>query len=755
MFDVALAAGRRFATAVAAAAAIAVLLIAGEGGADGQQPPPEPAKGDRGPRGPRGFEGPEGPEGPRGPRGKRGFPAAASSGAWLSFAEPRYSASPAQLRKGVAVDVRNDTSTSLVVIVVPSLGGLATKAGAAAADPLSVTDVVSVSEPERIDAGATGSFTLGAGPRLADLAGGVFAGSIAAWSPDAPAAARVPLSVGEAATVAPEPLAAKQTVQAVRGFPFVDETVRIRGRWLPLAADIPKDVEPKGLALPGAAVIGSVSGDEGGVAAVRYVADTKELPSGVAGLKFEASGFDGPGTYAGTVDLMPGEEAGEVELTIVTKDAILWPILALGIGIGAALWLRRYGKVERLLVLWRRRLDAARAAHSVAQDKLRRADGEWRDYDTTSSFRTEAAKVQALLAEIGTESVDQIDAKREAEVKESLAKLEAHVALVSGLDDRATELDEALDRVESLGVIDLTGVGRQLDHPDQPPEFVADARRRLLTGKPVSIDELQQRAHDMEDATDFAGEWAGWRSSASDAFDAVRKLAPEQRQRAIVVAPLGKLYFAWKRLWTAPDVGAARKRTTSLDAAVINVGEAVVRAGPAEPEAEEAVAAARATPQMAGRAAARQRAAGAVAAAGMAARDVDLLRRTGGSPALPLLGAIALLVAAIVALAELGGSSFAMEIAIAGAVLLLLVVAAYLYRNDRWIFSEDPLKRGDAMLTLGGWIVALATGLTALYFDKTFGTPTDYLIAILWGLTAMAAVDALAQVLRDRRATGR
>ena len=54
-------------------------------------------------------------------------------------------------------------------------------------------------------------------------------------------------------------------------------------------------------------------------------------------------------------------------------------------------------------------------------------------------------------------------------------------------------------------------------------------------------------------------------------------------------------------------------------------------------------------------------------------------------------------------------------------------------------------------LTLVALAIALLSGLDALYFGHEFGTPRDYLNALLWGFTTRVAVDGFIAVVERLR----
>jgi hypothetical protein len=414
---------------------------------------------------------------------------------------------------------------------------------------------------------------------------------------------------------------------------------------------------------------------------------------------------------------------------------ILWPVIALSLGIGAALWLRRWGKVERRLVLWRRRLALARAAHHDAQQQLSRASGAWRDIDTTVSFEAEAATLERLIRTIGSESFDQIAEEREKAVEHAFAALDGYTARLREFDGLATALASSFGTADRCGTVDVSGVGVPLQHPPGPPGFIVGGRRDLLTGGQITVSELERRSSEMDATRRFADQWPEtWRSVARR-FDALRRLSADQREDQVVVRARGRLYSAWTSVWEAGDAATAQARRPALEEALSDVDAALGEVGtsppaaPSRPEAAERV--------------------------GPSGKEVLLeMRLPSSTVAYRSSSVIALLLVALGALVVVLGSKILRVVGVIAALAAVLILGGWLRSkiSGRWIFSKDRLKRGDSVMTLLGWVVAVASGLTALYFDKTFGTPTDYLVAALWGLTAMTAIDALAQILRDRRA---
>jgi hypothetical protein len=645
------------------------------------------------------------------------------------------------LKTAVSVDVRNETSSKTFkdLKLIPTLHGLLRADGKPAT--VDSADVVGVTPPRGpVGPGQTGTFVIGLKPKglVNDVQPGTYSGTVAAVASGAPLVARATFTVtfpGNGATTA-VPISAKQTVQAVRWIPFWDRTVQIRGSWIPLKPPIAKSVAPIDLGLKAGQVLGAVAGDKGGVASVRYVGDTKTLPARVAGIQIAASGFDGPGTYAGALQLSPGE-AGKTELTIITKDAIIWPALAIVLGIWAALWARRWRLVGRRVQIWRRRLSTARARFTAAQtDFQAKATGtRWADYNASAAFRTDASKTGRLIDRIDDDSFDAIAKGREKPVQTGLERLERARRAMTQLDHRARALEGALAALPATN----------------RPAFAATADS-LVVGKDVTLNGLTTTLSEMGDGAEAARSWPSWSRQVAEAIEQLKQVPDDSKHKPKAARALAELTKAWNKMRSSTDLGLVRradalKHALARAAAVLEDvhGSVLPQVAPALSHLAPTLSAGK----------------GAISA-----MLTDILPQVNVSRRARLI-AVAVAVAVILAAAVLGligtavpqvvGILCATALAVAATPAALRALRRATLRGLAWLsdriglFSTDELRRGDAWMTLLAWLVALGTGLAALYYTKTFGTPTDYLTATLWGFTATTALDAVAQALRARR----
>ena len=81
-----------------------------------------------------------------------------------------------------------------------------------------------------------------------------------------------------------------------------------------------------------------------------------------------------------------------------------------------------------------------------------------------------------------------------------------------------------------------------------------------------------------------------------------------------------------------------------------------------------------------------------------------------------------------------------------GDIIASLPASPYATREQLF----QAIRLGDTMRVALMTVVALWTGLEALYFGKTFGGFTDYVTAILWGTVVATGTDLVATAMRSR-----
>lgn len=620
----------------------------------------------------------------------------AQRAAGLSFAQPKYVWSYTDVKAGkVSAEIVNERVNPATIKPVLTLRGpvVASDLGKAADSALRVA------VDREVPAGGRGIISVSASDGRPALSAGTYTGRLAAYATDGRAVIHVPVTLtvaaaGTAGTVAPKPLAAKVRIQAIRWVPFLDRTVALQRGVVPLSASVPATTPAANIALDKGAVLGGLPGDRSGIVSVTYAGAVEQLrEDGVLALKLDARNFDGPGTYEGTIHLLgEDDDSGDVTVTVVAKDSIIWALIALAGGVMLAMWVRRWRGVERPLTLLQRRLESARGDYTKATLENPATDHGPR-YDTSEDFNKLTTALGDELNELkGAHGItgflrtsfglvatpfDKLPAERRQAIVRKLVKLEAHVADLQALVGVSDALRTQLGKVRNLGVIPAllpAGV-------DATPAWVANAQSKLV-GSTMTVDTFAKRLADMRVATDV-GKW--WTQAHAVVKRDAQWIKEAHAAKVDTKTAHSVLGAAWTKLWLAEDAEAVadKRRRANLER-----GDWLVLLLLSELEDDV------------------RRAAMTFASEG----DSVTLGAGDGIPQMDI----------PLATAEIADRSR--------------------------IRSEELARRlrtGDAVATLLAWVLAIFTGLTALYFTKTFGSPTDYATAILWGLTTAAAVDAL------------
>jgi hypothetical protein len=530
------------------------------------------------------------------------------------------------------------------------------------------------------------------------IAGGQYSGQLTAYTTNPDTVVRVPVTLvaGTKGTVSPKPLVAKQTMQAVRWIPFVDETVAVRDPWIPLSSDVKADLKASDLALADGTILGGVAGDDRGVASIEFVGEVKELPDHVAGIKINAFGLNGPGKYVGKIDLLPDDAtAGEVDFTVVAKDSILWVLICLVAGIALALWFRHWRGVARPVIrmgqaeagLRRRYRSALRSFKSKAKRQ------PWRGYTTTGDFHSVAKELRASLDRIAKHGFDQMDADEAKQARAKLASLDEHVKAWAGFDKELADLKRSLDEVDELG----SPAGLLPAGASEEPAFSREGRT-LLHGAKLTIEEFSEVKKRVASATKLAKEWPKLHDTVAIYAKRLKELEEHEDELdrdEIEAFHQARTQFvgAWTLMWEAESPEDAQ-----------------------DPDLEDRL----------------------LTAESQIAGLMSSLREPGKPAREWLAGAVFIDVPS-----DLQLESILPPITAGGA---LEEAPSDPARREE--FFKAAIRTGDRWQVSFAAVVALFTGLTALYWGKTWGTPVDYLTAFLWGLTTTAAIDLLAEAIR-------
>lgn len=418
-----------------------------------------------------------------------------------------------------------------------------------------------------------------------------------------------------------------------------------------------------------------------------------------AGVRLSIVGPVSPGTYQDKVTLSPGSE---IDLTVQVTDSVLWPVVALGLGVLLALAVQQEVGVLRRVVPVQRRAEEHRARFLRALEAARtRSPHRNRALDAlkTDWLRGHGRVVDTLRAL--SRSALTLDAK-DPDYVGALKELERLDAVTDGLPELTKLLDELGEKLHALelgvpvtaGPLGLDADGAAI-HIFQPA-FINEARHTY-------VDQLELRVQGFGDTLEAIRRCIAMTESWP-------KFVDEMRRRQALVRTIGSFesemndadlktlqearqlveLVRWQ-LWHATDPEDLRKRGyaerwNDLDLAVGRLSGWISRVPPREFEVPREAAFALFQPA------------------------VSAWRVLGVRPPTEL---------------------------------------------ERAIVSAGVLRAREAAgYTLVSFVVLAAllfAGLQALYVGRPFGTPIDYLAALFWGSSAKIGFDVGSSALASFR----
>lgn len=434
----------------------------------------------------------------------------------------------------------------------------------------------------------------------------------------------------------------------------------------------------------------AVANPKGGAALVTATCTTDGVETGNVGALLTFRGLDEPGDYTGTIDLQPDTDKGAIALTVRRTDGLVMPVIFLSAGILIAIVAAWWtGRGNTLSQDEQEIWELLAEAEKAQRQFVARASGKpWARY----SYEPDMSQVaRAVVA--GLRKANRRLAKLgtdDPERKQILAPRETMAKLITVWPDVATRLGQLSDAVST---VEKAAKERRHQLDPAEPAFLANARS-LLIGKRLTVTQALARASEVETMTTMAEAWISQ-------SDAVESLQNDVDLVTMAMADVANNH---------PDRTVLARAQGSVSSARQGLWTAK---GPGEWTVEADMKAAR--------------------------RDLDSLLHYTRRTDLRAAGQERATEAAS-ALPEPGPSEL------------------------RWSLDRDESPRQAAsriaqrrrvrnvvVLALVAF-VALSTGLTTLYFDKPFGTPRDYVAALLWGFTVQATLETVAAAV-DRLRT--
>jgi hypothetical protein len=607
--------------------------------------------------------------------------AQAGGGAPITFDEREPLAfTVKQLRADeVSAEVLNNRSGRRPLRV--SVSGLRLKSGDAT---LPTREVVTWRKRRRVPGSGAVTIRLGAG-RLAGatLTPGTYTGHLAVTDARSRKVLHRRLSLtvaGPAAKLPPKPAIASLSITVIKGLVGEDD---LDGNTLPLA--VPAGTKAEALLLPAAPLRGIV-GKEGDVAKVSW-AGTWEALTNVddeIGAQLDIASADDVGEYSGKIDLLPDEDGGDVAVTVTVRHGLWAAFLAILAGLLLGLVLKRYTNVWRVqnnlrshLVTITGEFDSGRVAF---REQVR--DDDARRYTISAAFH---AEVDAVRAAIG-------DLSRPWRFWEELNKdaYDDAVARLGTLLEVAKTWGEfGSDLVDLEGKLDAAKKTFAKDPEDRPTPLpkAIETGARELGGRELKLGELGGRRAAVRKSAAWLAKWQTMWELLVEERAWLKNLEVAGGDAAVLAGVRRDLLAAADGLRitkSAEDMEKAEVEATLLKARRALVGE-TPEGMAAMPHGEKE----------------REAAAAAQQKQAQTAPQATAVRTT---------------------IAEVTPSPDDLR----------------QITDRKWGELAQGLRRrrliGDLAVAALAFAVAMLTGLNELYAGQPFGTFSDYVTAVLWGL---------------------
>jgi hypothetical protein len=438
--------------------------------------------------------------------------------------------------------------------------------------------------------------------------------------------------------------------------------------------------------------IGFVQKDTGGFATVLWSAMKVSFDGKPPIAEIRIDDLPHAGKYDGEVSFnRESDKTGVLNLSVVAKDIVVWPILVIVAGIYIAFVAKRYLGVLRCTWTLRKQEAAIGDAFREAQTQFAKATQgtPYGEYSVAGDIASQRATIVHLL-----------DALEKPVWVTALASSPNYAAAVSALQTLQSQIDAwglLGNELSSLAVtvasvwedVDGTLMLPPASAPDEP-EILEEARE-LLVGHVMNgadIDPLRQKA---ADSVLLAKRWSSINLRAKDATtEATQLLARKDltdAQRNILGSVRDQLVAVWKHLWGAQAVAdLAAISSGDLDSAEVSLAR--ISDGIEKPAQAEIFSVSRAhlfPPQQ------------------------------------------------LISFNAFAPSSDLNHLPANDDRRLALLTAAIGYGD-----------RGSAILA---FVIALLTALSTYYLGKPFGTLQDYVALFLWGAGTKATLDIVTSVL--------
>jgi hypothetical protein len=355
----------------------------------------------------------------------------------------------------------------------------------------------------------------------------------------------------------PEPLLNKHTVTVWRMFPWPDSPVWRSDFDLPL-----RDNEAlRGL---GGREVGAVRRDAGGWTRVKWKPKDEKAEKLESRLLLDTPPF--AGTYANDLNLTGDDPSKtQLNLTVIVKDFVLWPILLIVVATLLAYWVKRYVGVIRVTLPLRIREANLGKAFEIAQHKfLASTKGTpSADYSITGEFSTLRTQIRNSLSvaeKTFSSTLDQKDTNFQQALT-TLQQLEDVIRQWPTFGDSLAQLRQAVAEVrQSLN-------GQDIEPPapkPADPAFVASAGE-LLHGAAIPIPQVGTTNDTAVKSRTLSLQWMKARQATAELTAGFRDLPEDVRTGDQGTALRHQLVTLWGQLGDVNDATGLTAVVAQID----------------------------------------------------------------------------------------------------------------------------------------------------------------------------------------------
>ncbi len=363
-----------------------------------------------------------------------------------------------------------------------------------------------------------------------------------------------------------QPLVSKLNLKAYRWVPFTD--LWSIPSWFPHALPLKSSIDAERSGLTRISLLGAVSRDPAGTAAIVWDGKTDPLSGAEPALGLKVQSIPFAGKYDGTLSFGK-DPASNVSMTVTASDFILWPVVWLAACVLLAIVSKNWLGEGRQLALLTLRIDKAQLAMQHATKEFaEKVSGVSHDYSLREAFDTQCRAIQDQMAALGSTLVGTLDTASAAYVS-----LDASITVLSALPGQWIAFGQSLNRLRDMK--------EGLEPGSQPPGLDAAPAAFLQTDmllQPVklTIDRFATQQTIVEGQTTFLHSWeALWEAvsrihsgladfaethPSDDTFAKVKNQADLVRARVWLLS--GK--DATANASAATDVGSAEEQYSAL-----------------------------------------------------------------------------------------------------------------------------------------------------------------------------------------------